>query len=165
MHPDIRPARRSDLEAVEKLLAASKLPVEGVAASLDGFIVAETVSGLAGVAGLERCGRDALLRSVAVAEDWRGRGVGNALVTRLISNAQQDGLERLYLLTTTADRWFPAFGFTRITRDEAPDAVRATSEFRDICPSSAVVMVRGVTRTDVTAAGSTSSPASSKKNN
>lgn len=144
--PRIRPARQSDRGAVEQLLAASKLPVEGVAQSLDGFVVAETENGLAGVAGLERCADDALLRSVAVAEEWRGRGVGNALVTRLISNAEQDGLERLYLLTTTAERWFPAFGFTRITRDEVPEAIRATSEFRDICPSSAVVMVRAVAR-------------------
>ena len=144
MQPHIRPARRSDLEAVEKLLAASKLPVAGVAESLDGFIVAETDGGLAGVAGLERCADNALLRSVAVAEEWRGRGLGNALVTQLISNAEREGLDRLYLLTTTADRWFPAFGFTRISRDDVPAEVRATSEFRDICPSSAIVMMRPV---------------------
>lgn len=144
MEPRIRPARRSDLEAVEKLLAASMLPVEGVAESLDGFIVAETEGRLAGVAGLERCADNALLRSVAVAEEWRGRGVGNALVTQLISNAEREGLDRLYLLTTTADRWFPAFGFTRISRDDVPAEVRATSEFRDICPSSAIVMMRPV---------------------
>ena len=142
--PRIRPARPSDLGAVERLLTASKLPVDGVAELLEGFVVAETENGLAGVAGLERCADDALLRSVAVAEEWRGRGVGNALVTQLIANAEQEGLERLYLLTTTADRWFPAFGFRRITRDDVPDPVRRTSEFRDICPSSAIVMVRTV---------------------
>ena len=144
MQPHIRAARRSDLEAVEKLLAAAKLPVEGVAESLGGFIVAETDGGLAGVAGLERCADHALLRSVAVAEEWRGRGVGNALVTQLIAKAEKDGLEQVYLLTTTADRWFPTFGFTRITRDDVPAEVRATSEFRDICPSSAIVMVRSI---------------------
>ena len=142
MEPRIRPARRSDLEAVERLLASSKLPVDGVADLLDGFIVAETDGGLAGVAGLERCSENALLRSVAVAEEWRGRGVGNALVTRLLSDAERQGIDRIFLLTTTAERWFPVFGFTRITRDDVPAAVRETSEFRDICPSSAVVMAR-----------------------
>ena len=147
MEPHIRPARRSDLDAVVELLAASKLPVEGVAESLDGFIVAETDGRLAGVAGLERCAENALLRSVAVAEEWRGRGVGNALVTRLLSDAERDGIDRIFLLTTTAERWFPAFGFARITRDDVPTAVRETSEFRDICPSSAVVMARRVAQT------------------
>ena len=140
--PRIRPARPSDLGAVEQLLAASKLPVEGVADLLEDFVVAETDDGLAGVAGFERCADNALLRSVAVAEEWRGHGVGNALVTRLIANAEQEGIDRLYLLTTTADRWFPAFGFTRIMRDDVPNEVRETSEFRDICPSSAIAMVR-----------------------
>ena len=144
MEARIRSARPSDLAAVEKLLVDSKLPVEGVAEAIDGFVVAESGGELAGVAGLERCADDALLRSVAVAEKWRGRGVGNALVTQLIANAEREGLARLYLLTTTAERWFPAFGFARITRDDVPDAVRATSEFRDICPSSAIVMMRPV---------------------
>jgi amino-acid N-acetyltransferase len=49
-------------------------------------------------------------------------------------------MRALYLLTTTAEHYFPAFGFERTTRDRVPYAVRATSEFRSVCPDSAIVM-------------------------
>jgi amino-acid N-acetyltransferase len=104
--------------------------------------VAESGADVVGVAGLEVCGGDALLRSVAVADEWRSRGLGRALVARVISDAEARGLHALYLLTTTADRYFPSFGFHRIARDEVPAPIRATKEFRDACPESATVMCR-----------------------
>jgi len=88
--------------------------------------------------------RAGLLRSVAVADDWRSHGVGRALVTRVISDAEARGLRGLYLLTTTAERYFPSFGFRPVSRDEVPDDVRATSEFQGACPASATVMTLGL---------------------
>jgi amino-acid N-acetyltransferase len=67
----LRPARREDLPAVERLLTESKLPLDGVADELSTFIVAESGKELVGVAGLEVCCDNALLRSVAVAPEWR----------------------------------------------------------------------------------------------
>jgi amino-acid N-acetyltransferase len=66
------------------------------------------------------------------------------VVTRLIADAEARGKRALYLLTTTAERYFPSFGFAPVARDVLPDAVRATSEFREACPASAVAMVRPV---------------------
>ena len=140
--PTLRAAAASDLPNIERLLTAAGLPLAGVAAALPTFTVAEVGGSLVGVAGLEVCCDSALLRSVAVAAEWQGRGLGRALVTRVIADAESRGLRALYLLTTTAEHYFPSFGFVRTSRDQVPEDVRATEEFRGVCPSSAVVMAR-----------------------
>ena len=136
----LRPARSSDLPAIERLLTDAGLPLAGVAEALDAFTVAENDGELVGVAGLEVCRGNALLRSVAVVPGWRSRGLGRTLVTRVIEDAAARGLSGLFLLTTTAERYFPSFGFRQITRDQAPEDVRSTEEFRSACPASATVM-------------------------
>jgi amino-acid N-acetyltransferase len=141
----MRGATDADLTGIESLLAANGLPLDGVAAALPDFIVAEHEGLLIGVAGLETCCGDALLRSVAVSEEWRGRGAGRALVARVIADAEARGIRALYLLTTTAEGYFPSFGFAVISRDEVPSALRATSEFQGACPASATVMCRNCT--------------------
>ena len=138
----LRSAQSADLAAVERLLEANHLPLDGVREAFASFVVAESDDDVVGVAGLEVCEGDALLRSVAVADEWRSRGLGRALVARVISDAEARGLHALYLLTTTADRYFPSFGFHRIARDEVPAPILATKEFQDACPESATVMCR-----------------------
>jgi amino-acid N-acetyltransferase len=46
----------------------------------------------------------------------------------------------MYLLTTSAEHYFPRFGFVQIGRDDVRGAVRESVEFREACPASAVVM-------------------------
>ncbi|HKH94770.1 MAG TPA: arsenic resistance N-acetyltransferase ArsN2 [Gemmatimonadaceae bacterium] len=140
--PVVRTATPDDLAAVEQLLTASGLPLDGVRDAFSTFVVAHTGKELVGVAGLEVCCDNALLRSVAVRPEWRSHGVGRALVTRVVSDAEARGLRALYLLTTTAERYFPSFGFRTISRDDVPAEVRATAEFQDACPASATVMCR-----------------------
>ena len=140
--PAIRPATPADRAAVERLLAAAHLPLDGVAEALPTFTVAEADGELVGVAGLEVCCDNALLRSVAVAPAWQGRGLGRTLVYRVIADAEARGLNALYLLTTTAEHYFPRFGFRAVAREVVPDDVKATAEFRSACPASAVVMAR-----------------------
>ena len=140
--PHIRPAERADLPAIERLLTLSGLPLDGVRDALDGFVVAQSAGDLVGVAGLEVCCDNALLRSVAVMPERRSNGLGRALVTRVISDAEARGIRALYLLTTTAERYFPSFGFQQIARDDIPADVRETAEFQSACPSSATVMCR-----------------------
>jgi amino-acid N-acetyltransferase len=143
--PTIRRATLQDAEAVETLLTASSLPLDGVREALPCFIVAEDRDALVGVAGIEACGvrgEHALLRSVAVAPAWRDRGLGRTLVMRAIALAEERGANALYLLTTTAESYFPSFGFQKTARDAVPDDVRQTAEFQGACPASATVMVR-----------------------
>jgi amino-acid N-acetyltransferase len=138
--PALRAATVADLHEIQDLLMDALLPVEGVAGSLPTFVVAEHQGKLVGAAGLELCGDDALLRSVVVAPEWRSRGLGRELVDRVIAEGEARRLRALYLLTTTAEQYFPAFGFERTTRDRVPDGVRATAEFQTACPASATVM-------------------------
>lgn len=140
--PRLRRARPDDLAAIEELLVASSLPLDGVREALDDFVVAEAGDEIVGVAGMESCSDDALLRSVAVAPGWRSQGLGRALVTRIISDAEARGCRALYLLTNTADRYFPSFGFHAMSRDAVPASVRETVEFSQACPHSATVMCR-----------------------
>ena len=131
-----------DMRAVEELLTKTNLPVEGVKKTIDSFVVAENKGKVVGVAGVERCGDFGLLRSVAVDPAVRGRGVGAAMTEWLIADSEATGLHALYLLTTTADGYFPSFGFKKTARDTVPAEIQQTSEFKDICPSSATVMHR-----------------------
>lgn len=139
---ELRAARPADLPRIEQLLTKAELPLAGVAESLPGFVVAESDGAIVGTAALEICSDNALLRSVAVAPEWRSRGLGRALVTRVIADAESRGLRALYLLTTTAERYFPSFGFREVTRADVPTDVKRTKEFRGACPESAVVMCR-----------------------
>lgn len=141
---ELRAARPSDLASVEALLSANKLPLDGVAQALECFVVAEHDGALVGVAGIEHCGagQHALLRSVAVSEAWKGKGLGRALVTRAIRDAESRGAHALYLLTTTAEQYFPSFGFKPIARTAVPADVQSNVEFASACPASAIVMRR-----------------------
>jgi N-acetylglutamate synthase-like GNAT family acetyltransferase len=141
-------AGSTDLPAIEELLTAANLPTVGVGALLATFVVAEHGGAIIGVAGLELCRTNALLRSVAVAPEWQGKGVGRALVSRVIADAEVRRVHALYLLTTTAEHYFPALGFTVTSRETTPGAVRATAEFRSACPASATVMTRPVMPTN-----------------
>jgi len=137
---NLRPATTADLPHVEALLVAATLPLAGVADALESFVVAERAGELIGVAGLEIRAGHALLRSVAVAPDSRGRGLGRLLVARVIAEAKARGISDLYLLTTTAERYFPSFGFAQLQRGQVPEPIRDTAEFRGACPASAVAM-------------------------
>lgn len=138
----LRPAHADDFPAIASLLRSEKLPLDGIPPLLETFLVAERAGGVVGAIGCEVYGHDALLRSVVVAAAERGSGLGRNLVERLLEDSRARGVERIYLLTTTAEDWFPRFGFVRITRADVPDAVRQSAEFRGACPDTAVVMRR-----------------------
>jgi amino-acid N-acetyltransferase len=136
----LRSAEAADLPAVLELLGRTQLPVAGVAEALPHFVLAENEGRLVGVAGLEVYGDSALLRSVAVEESWRGSGVGRTLIERALSVTRERGIKDVFLLTTTAEQYFPRFGFACVGRDSVGAAVQASPEFRGACPASAVVM-------------------------
>lgn len=138
----IRSSHAGDLEAVEELLRLSALPLDGVKECFEDFVVAEVEGRVVGVTGLQRLGGIGLLRSAAVAPTLRGQGIGAELVLRVIADARRWGLRELYLLTTTAAEYFPAFGFEPVSRDLAPEGVRRTEQFTTSCSKTAIVMRR-----------------------
>jgi amino-acid N-acetyltransferase len=75
-----------------------------------------------------------------VSERFAGRGIGETLTRNRLSWARHEGLRALYLLTETAAEYWPRFGFVRIERASAPDAIRGSPEWAGGCPASAVAM-------------------------
>jgi amino-acid N-acetyltransferase len=140
----IRNATPADLATVQRLLSASDLPTEGVAENISDFLVAEDGDEITGAIGLERRGSVALLRSAVIAPEHRSAGIGRRLVEELLSRATATGIQEIYLLTTTAEGYFPRFGFKRSTRSDVPDALKQSAEFQGACPATATVMARAL---------------------
>jgi amino-acid N-acetyltransferase len=135
----VRPGRTS----VVALLEAASLPASDLTDEhMEHFFAAGPASSLLGVAGLEFCGRDALLRSLAVAAGQRSSGLGSALVDRAETHARAHGVRSIYLLTTTAEGFFERRGYRSVPRASAPPEIRETREFADMCPASSAFMVK-----------------------
>lgn len=142
---NITPLGADELPEVSALLVANGLPVADLSPAIH-FLGVRDDRGLEGIVGLERHGTDGLLRSLAVRPDRRGSGLGSALVLEVERLARSEGLASLYLLTTTAEPFFGHRGYTRIARDAAAPAIRESSEFASVCPTSAAVMRKAVAR-------------------
>lgn len=56
------------------------------------------------------------LAGVFVAPDFRRRGIGSALVERVVQHATQLGVMRLYLYTPTADQVYSRLGWSALVR-------------------------------------------------
>jgi len=138
--PRVQPARPEDFDAIARLLGDHELPVDGLRDHLATTLVARDADAIVGSAALEVYADGALLRSVAVAPALQRSGLGRTLTDAAIALARARRSPALYLLTTTAERYFPKFGFERVERRDVPPGVQASVEFTSACPASAIVM-------------------------
>jgi amino-acid N-acetyltransferase len=138
----IEQARPEDAPDVLHLLERNHLPLDGLRDHLATTVVARRNGQIIGSAALEVYPDGALLRSVAVAPEAQGRGLGHELTDAATRMAEALRVPAIYLLTTTAERYFPKFGFERIARTDVPATVQTSIEFTSACPSSAAVMRR-----------------------
>ena len=133
IHPDT--AAHAALKAA---LTDADLPVS----DLDDNATFYSLRSDAAFGGLAVFGDVALLRSLVVAE--RGKGTGSGMLAALIAQARSDGVRDVWLLTTSAEPFFAKHGFVRRDRQDAPPAVAATRQFKDVCPDSAALMHRRI---------------------
>jgi len=136
----IEVARSAEANDVLRLLKESDLPLDGLIEHLATTLVARHDGRIIGSAALEVYPDGALLRSVAVASEFRGHGLGRELTEAAVRLAHDLHVPAIFLLTTTADRYFPRFGFERISRADVPAMVQTSVEFTTACPASAAVM-------------------------
>jgi amino-acid N-acetyltransferase len=129
-----------DLPEIRALLEQLNLPLAGVDEHLPTILVAREDEHIVGTAGLELYADGALLRSVAVEPGRQGQQLGHQLTEAALHLATTNGANTVFLLTTTAERFFPQFGFEQIDREQVPPSVRASVEFQSACPASAIVM-------------------------
>jgi amino-acid N-acetyltransferase len=140
---NIHPAERGDLPAVRALLESERLPASDVDERvLERFLIWRDDAGVNGMVGLELFGEVALLRSLVVAQHARDNGAGGALTRAAEKQAAESGANIIYLLTTTAERFFSTRGYRKIDRVEAPKSIQGTSQFSGLCPSTAVLMMK-----------------------
>jgi amino-acid N-acetyltransferase len=136
----IEPASERDLPEVRALLGRLHLPLVGVEEHLPTMLVAREGEEIVGTAALELYADGALLRSVAVEPQRQGQQLGHQLTDAALQLATAHGVSSVFLLTTTAERFFPKFGFEQIDREQVPPSVRQSVEFQSACPASAIVM-------------------------
>jgi amino-acid N-acetyltransferase len=133
-------ASDQDLPEVRSLLQRLSLPLDGVDEHVKTMLVAREDGHVVGTAALELYDDGALLRSVAVDPIRQGKRLGHELTEAALRLAAKHRAGTVFLLTTTAERFFPKFGFEPIARDDVPPSVQASVEFRSACPASAIVM-------------------------
>ena len=136
------PASAEDLTAIRALLEHSGLPTSDLESARPEFAVIRENDRVIAAGALQRFGSWALLRSVVVAPERRGSGLGHAIVGELERLAGSRQIDRLVLLTQTAANFFTRRGYQVIERGSAPQDMRGSEEFRSLCPSSATCMAK-----------------------
>ena len=158
-----RRARAEDVPAIHRLIAhyadqGLLLPrsEEEIRAHFDHFIVLAGKDALLGCVALEAYGTDlAEVRSLAVAADIRGRGLGARLLKAALAAARRKKIARVFAVTH-APEFFGGQGFTLSTRMALPEKIardcRACPKAKHcdlvaviatVCPQRAILPVLG----------------------
>ncbi len=135
----------SSLDEILSLLTECNLPIADIsAASLPQFFGIRDAGSLVAVIGMETYQSVGLIRSLAVSQAFRKRGLARKLVIFLESFAASHGVDSLFLLTTSAEAFFLKLGYSSASRQKAPQAIQATSQFSGLCPSSSAFLSKHV---------------------
>jgi len=129
----VRRARTSDVRGIrelieplveERILLGKEL-VTLFEAVQEFRVAADETGRLVGVGALHVMWEDlGEVRTLAAASDWRGRGVGHAILERLETDARELGLSRLFCLTFET-QFFGRHGFTDMGDETVDPAVFA----------------------------------------
>jgi amino-acid N-acetyltransferase len=130
---DVRRARTADVPAVRRLVdtyARQRIlldkPTVTLYEDVQEFWVADAAGTIAGCGALHVMWEDlAEVRTLAVDEAWRGRGVGHAVLDRLVEVARDLGVRRVFCLTFEVD-FFARHGF--VPNDGTPVAADVYAE-------------------------------------
>lgn len=125
-------------------LEAEQLPIDDLYENGRLFFRFTQNSTPVGFGGFEALEEHALLRSIVVFPQFRGRGVGRLITESLLEHAAAVGAKDAYLLTTSAADFFEAIGFRQIGRDGVPPEILSTRQASSLCPSTATFLTRPV---------------------
>ena len=132
-----------DETRIKQLLAGCDLLHEDITPDLlEHFLLGWDGDRVVAVVGLEIKNHGALLRSLAVDAAYRKRKIATGLVNKIEDYAKSLKVGSLYLLTLTAEAFFKKCGYRTTARDSAPAGIQGTAEFKNLCPASAVCMVK-----------------------
>jgi amino-acid N-acetyltransferase len=126
----IRKARIADVKAIHKLLNAYardglmlSRSLSEIYEALRDFYVWEEAQEVVGTVCLHICWEDlAEVRSLAVAAEAAGRGIGRRLVEACLEEARQLGINRAFALTYQVE-FFARLGFREIEKSQLPHKI------------------------------------------
>lgn len=145
---EIQLARADNLSAIHSLLRDCALPIDDItSAHLKHFLILSDGVQLAGCIGIEPLGVNALLRSLAVRDIFRGDGWGERLVQEAETHARNVGVSSLFLLTTTAASFFKRLGYQPVDRAQTPASLRETKQFSMLRPASSTCLFKSISLT------------------
>lgn len=133
-------AQEEDYKAIKALVESVNLPVDDLRKHLTNFLLLKRENNLIGSVGVEIYDDKALLRSLAVAREYRGNGFGSQLYQAILKKAEAEEISEIYLLTETAEHFFAKRGFQKISRETVDAKVQKSIEFRSACCASAACM-------------------------
>ena len=136
---NIVPASQNSFSAAIELLKKNNLPTEDINPGTQLFVIEENDS-VIGTVAVEYNFDVALLRSLSVCEQKRNSGIGQMLVAFIENYVQKQGVQSIYLLTTTAEAFFSKKGYESVDRNVVPDFIKNTKEFSIICSASSTLM-------------------------
>jgi len=135
--------KQLNLEQVKRLLESGNLPTSDLTQDkLSHFVGLIIDDEICGVVGLEPFPPYGLLRSLVIADSARAQGNGIKMLKDIERYAKKLKVQELYLLTTTAEKFFARNGYKVLNRKNAPKVIQTTSEFSSVCPASATIMMK-----------------------
>lgn len=136
----LKRADNNDLAQIRDILKRNYLVFKDIKhKNVELFLVYED-SAFVGIIGLEKLDKLGLLRSMVVLDEYRNKGYGREICNKLLEYAKNEGIKEVYLLTTTARKFFEKIGFSIIKRKDVPIKIKNTNEFSNLCPESAICM-------------------------
>lgn len=123
----IRDALISDVESIGGLISSHAeldrmlfRSQADICENLQSFVVAEEDGAVVGCCALQVLWRElAEVKSLAVDEEFFGRGAGKELVTAVIEQAKRLGFSKVFTLTLEPE-FFERLGFVRIEKESLP---------------------------------------------
>jgi amino-acid N-acetyltransferase len=128
---NIRPASRTDLNEIQRLLSQHNLPTADINENSVQFFVGESGCEIYGVIGLEKYDNIGLLRSLVVKESYKGQNLGLKLVNYLFEFGNRRAIQELFLLTDTAVDYFKKIGFVEIEKESTPKKLKKPESLKN----------------------------------
>lgn len=125
-----RSARISDVEAISNIIEAYAIedlmlqrPKAMLYERVREFIIVEDQEEVVALGALTVIWKDlAEVRSLAVKEGYRGKGLGKKIVEKLVDEARDLGIEKVFTLTYQDD-FFRKLGFQEVEKESMPQKV------------------------------------------
>ena len=131
-------------ESIKALLAENSLTFHDLDFDTQTFFGHILKDKLVAIGAVEGFGEARLLRSLAVANGAKGKGLGKKLLKEIEGWSQEQQVKTLYLLTEDAKYFFARQGYQLQNRTSVPKSISNTKQFKLLCPESAECMFKNL---------------------